>query len=204
MPDHLFSAEMSPSLSSAVEAAQAGDAAQAIRLASEAAVLPNASAEAHFFLGSLYAAQGNVHEAEAGFANALLIAPDWLIVRYQLGLLYFSSGRAALALLIWQPLKALPPTAPYPNLVSGFDALARKDFVWAQACFEAGLALLGTESSLAPDVHRIIAAVASAPENYGAAISGALQSAKVEAKSSETFDASDALHVLISNYQRPH
>ena len=86
-----------------LSASQADNAALAIDcLLKASAAAPTASLP-QFLLGAEYATIGKTELAEAAFANATRLAPDFPMARYQLGLLQFSSGRAAMALLTWQP-----------------------------------------------------------------------------------------------------
>jgi tetratricopeptide (TPR) repeat protein len=110
-------------------------------------------------LGSDYAAQGEIEKAETALAEAVLLAPALHIARYQLGLLQFSSGRPAAALVTWSPLLALDSTEALGHFVRGFESLARDDFAPAQAHFEAGLACNHGNPALAADIQMVMARV---------------------------------------------
>ena len=140
-----------------IAASMANRPAQALRLFAQAAAAAPAWALPHFLLGSEYAAQSDVAKAETALANAVLLDPELHIARYQLGLLQFSSGRAAAALVTWQPLAGSEGLQGLPAFVRGFAALAQDDFAAAQQCFEEGLAQPDTNAAVAGDIHKVLA-----------------------------------------------
>lgn len=165
---------------------QGGDSTQAMRCWEEAAALAPGWGVPHFLLGSELAAQQAYAAAEAAFAQALLLDPQFLLARYQLGLLQFSSGRPALALLTWQPLQQLPPESAWPRWVAGFAALAQDRLPEAHACFLQGLDAGCGNVAVEADIHRVLqrleAAMAAAADTAGADATG---------------------HVLLSAYRAP-
>jgi tetratricopeptide (TPR) repeat protein len=120
---------------------------------------PSSAAAQAFLLASDHADQGRFDEAETAFANAVLLAPDWPIARYQLGLLQFSSGRAGAALVTWMPL--MTGTDALGHYVRGFDALARDEFTQAIAHFRAGLACPQEIEAVAGDIEKVLARIAA-------------------------------------------
>lgn len=148
---------------------------------------PIGSAMHHFLVGSELAQAGRYVEAEAALANAVLLAPELHIARYQLGLLQFTSGRAAVALVTWSPLFALPSTAALQRFVSGFAALAQDDFAQALARFREGLVLNTDNEPLHRDIRMLIERIEGMTPPAAAA---------------EPQEASDGVHVLLSNYRR--
>jgi tetratricopeptide (TPR) repeat protein len=141
----------------------------------------------HFLIASELASAGNFDRAEAEFAHAVLLAPAWTIARYQLGLLQFTSGRAAIALVTWAPLFDLDAPNCLAHFVRGFAALAQDDFAQAQSQFRAGLSCTIDNPALASDIEKVLARIecthasptTTEPEREGA-----------------------SSHVLVSNYGR--
>lgn len=131
----------------------------ALRLFAQASALAPQSALPHFFSGSEHAAAGRVGPAEASFASALLLSPEFMLARYQLGLLQFSSQRAPLALLTWQPLLQLPDTDALLHFVRGFAALARDQTAHALQHWRAGLACQLANAAVADDIGKMVEAV---------------------------------------------
>jgi len=113
----------------------------------------------HFLIGSEHASAGDFDAAELAFACAVLLAPDFTLARYQLGLLQFSTRRAPLALLTWQPLLALPQDDALPHFVRGFRALAEDAFAESLAHFRRGLACEPANPALCSDVLQLVEAV---------------------------------------------
>ena len=142
-----------------------------------------------FLHGSERAASGQFDEAEAAFADAVLLAPAWLIARYQLGLLQFSSGRAGVALATWRLLFDLDSSNCLLHFVRGFASLANDDFTQATTHFCAGLALPIDNAALAGDVEKVLAGI----EQLVMAKPSTLTAAPDEPAVS---------HVLVSNYGR--
>ena len=177
-------------LSKAMAESQADHSAQAIEWFAKASVARPTAGLPQFMLGAEYAAIGDIDRAEVAFANATRLAPDFPLARYQLGLLQFSSGRAAIALLTWQPLLQLPDTDPLPHFVKGFGALAQDRFDEALAHYRQGLVLNTTNQALSGDIEKVIAGIQAL--NHGAS------PAPAEADA----DASSETHVLLANYQQ--
>lgn len=173
-----------------LSASQAGDSVRAIELFNQAGAQSPGSAVPHFLAGSEYASVGDIEKAELALANAVLLAPGFHVARYQLGLLQFSSGRAAPALVTWSPLLDLPPETPLPHFVRGFAALAQDDFALARLHFEHGLGCKQDNPAIASDIEQVLARIANAAPAQAA--TPPTEDSPVEAAS----------HVLVSNYGR--
>lgn len=123
----------------ALAASAANDVEQAIRLLRQASAEDSSSALPQFLLGAELAQAGRIEEAEAAYANAVLLAPDFHIARFELGSLQFTSGRAAIALVTWQPLLRLPADDALRLFAQGYAELAADKFEPALAAFHAGI-----------------------------------------------------------------
>jgi tetratricopeptide (TPR) repeat protein len=178
-------------LEAGLAASRGHDFDRARHFFARASIAAPGSAIPHFLLGSEYAAAGEIHKAEAALANAVLLAPALHIARYQLGMLQFSAGRAAVALVTWAPLLELDELQPLVHYVRGFYSLAQDDFENACAQFEAGLALPQDNPAVASDVRKVMAGMA------------AVQPAgEAQGPATANRDRADepAAHVLVSNY----
>lgn len=191
----------SPDLSSAdtliqqgLAASQAERVEEALDLFRQAAQHAPGSGLPHFLIGAELAQLGRMEEAETAYANAVLLAPDLDMARYQLGLIQFTSGRAALGLVTWGPLFQRPPESALQRIVHGFAALAQDDFTQAIACFREGMALNQDNPALNRDLQMMI-------ERIGAQTGEASAAPAVQAEPAESADEQN-LHVLLSNYQR--
>ena len=176
-------------LQAGLAASQENDSQAALDLFAQASAVYPASGLPHFLAGSEYAALGQIDKAEGELANAVLLAPDFHIARYQLGLLQFSSGRAATALVTWQPLFSLDDAQALGHFVRGFAALAQDDFAGAKAHFDAGLVRNTENAALSGDIQKVLQGMSDAQAQTQGAIPQAAQ---------EHSEA--AAHVLLSNY----
>ncbi len=149
-------------------------------------------------MGAEFAALGDMTQAEAAFANATRLAPEFPMARYQLGLVQFSSGRAAMGLLTWQPLLDLPDTDPLPHFVNGFAALAQDRFEEALAFYEQGLARNTANPPLSGDIEKVMAGIRDAMARNAEAE----RASNADAESADAADASSNAHILLANYQQ--
>jgi len=177
-------------LQQGMAASRSGDSRRAIALYEQAITGGQPDARAHFLLASELASVGEMARAESAFANAVLLAPDWHIARYQLGLLQFSSARGAAALVTWEPLFALDESDCLVHFVRGFASLAQDDFAKATAHFRAGLALPIENAALAGDIEKVLARITQ------------VTSTTLTAASPAPGEAGAESHVLVSNYGR--
>jgi tetratricopeptide (TPR) repeat protein len=179
--DH--SADLDRLLSEGLAASRAGQRDAALALFQRASEAEPAAALPHFLLASEQASAGDFAQAELSFATALLLAPDFTLARYQLGLLQFSSNRAPVALLTWQPLLALDPEEALLHFVRGFSALAQNAFAEALAHFRRGLACTPANPALLSDIVQVVEAVE-------------------HLQSGEPAEDEGSAHVLLSAYSR--
>ena len=178
-------------MSQGMAASQANDGVQAIAWFQRASTAEPGAGLPQFLLGAEFAALGDMARAEAAFANATRLAPGFPMARYQLGLLQFSSGRAAMALLTWQPLLSLPDTDPLPHFVNGFAALAQDRFDEALRHYQQGLILNTSNDALSGDIEKVIAGIkALNPGSPAADNDQDLSNDGIEN------------HVLLANYQQ--
>jgi tetratricopeptide (TPR) repeat protein len=150
----------------------------------EASSLVPSSGIPHFLIGSEHAAVGQLEAAEAALANAVLLSPKFVLARYQLGLLQFSSARAAVALVTWEPLFALPATDSLGHFVRGFAALAQDQFEAALQHYREGLQCADLNPAIAADVQQVV--------------DGVQRLLQTDSSSS----ADDSAHVLLASYGR--
>jgi tetratricopeptide (TPR) repeat protein len=179
MSDHSPSSPLDDLLQAGLAASRSNDVDKAIELFGQASLACPSSGVPHFLAGSEYAALGQFDKAEAALANAVLLAPALHIARYQLGLLQFSSGRAAVALVTWEPLFALDAAQAISHFVRAFAALALDDFEQAKAHFKAGLDRNTENAALSQDIEKILRGIEEAKQPAS---------------------GEGAAHILLSNY----
>jgi Flp pilus assembly protein TadD len=179
-------------LKQAMAASAQGDGETAVRLFREAVDEQPGFAVPPFLLGAEFAQMGRIEEAIQAFAAALLLAPELHVARYQLGLLQYTSGHAALALVTWQPLTQLPEAHPLREFVFGFAALAEDRFADAITRFRAGQALNTDNAPLNGDIQMVIDRIEALVRSNAGQPAAAVPEEGADA---------DASHVLLSNYR---
>lgn len=113
-------------------------------------------ARLHFLKGSLLAALQRYAEAEAPMRDAVDIAPDFHIARFQLGLLLLSSGDAAKAAEVWHPLSRLDATDALRLFAEGLQHMARDEFAQAEAMLRQGLERNNAHPPLNADMQMVL------------------------------------------------
>lgn len=146
-------------LQDGLAASRADQPEAALALFTRASEADPSSGLPHFLIASEQASAGNFQAAELSFACAVLLAPGFPLARYQLGLLQFSSQRAPLALLTWQPLFQLPEDDALHCFVRGFAALAQDAFDEALLHFRRGLDCRPANPALCADILQVIDAI---------------------------------------------
>jgi tetratricopeptide (TPR) repeat protein len=99
---------------------------------------PN-DARLHFLKGSLAAAGQDYEAGIAEMRNALDLAPEYWIARYQLGFLLLTSGQPIPAEEAWGPLHGLAPNHYLRIFVTGLVHMTHDRFGEAIECFQQGL-----------------------------------------------------------------
>ncbi|QRY35497.1 hypothetical protein JVX96_29775 (plasmid) [Variovorax sp. PDNC026] len=191
-------------ISQGMAASRTNDSAQAIECFQKATASKPQDGLPQFLLGAEYAALGEMKQAETAFANATLLAPGFPMARYQLGLLQFSSGRAGVALLTWQPLLELPESDPLPHFVRGFAALAQDHFDEALRYYGQGLERNTSNAALSNDIQKVVSSIHALGVQVQS-VGG--DRAGVAAQDPAGGDEDASNHVLLANYQqqgRPH
>ncbi len=94
---------------------------------------------AHHLLGALYTQLGMIDRGLIEMTAAVKHAPALHIARFQLGLLYFTSGDIGAAQTVWEPLAELPDDHPLDLFRRGILHLARDEFEPCLALLARGL-----------------------------------------------------------------
>ena len=182
-----MTASLSPVVQQAMQASAAGNTETAMQLLRSAINEHPGDALPHFLMGAEHAQARQIAEAEAAYAQAVLLAPGFDMARFQLGLLQFTSGRSAVALLTWQPLFALPTTNALQRFVSAFGALAQDRLAKAVDFCREGMALNHENPPLNADMQLLIDRIAQ--------LQGTERASEVDA-------VGDNAHVLLANYRQ--
>ncbi|HVE53980.1 MAG TPA: hypothetical protein VNB23_11420 [Ramlibacter sp.] len=169
---------------------QTASSDEALQLLADAANAHPADARPLLLLAAEFMERRDTDRAEAAYSAALLIAPEFAIARFQLGLLQFTSGRPAVAQVTWAGLEQLPEGDPLRLFKRGMEALAIDEFTAARALLRDGIAANTSNPPLNRDMEMLIAHIATL-ENPGSA------GPAVQADPGES-------HFLLSAYGRVH
>ncbi|MFZ6781033.1 hypothetical protein ACO0LD_29715 [Undibacterium sp. Ji83W] len=190
-------------LQEALRVSQANDGPAAISLFQQALTLNPQSAATYCLLGAEYITLGQIAESEAAYANALVLAPDFHVARFQLGLLQFTSARVAVALLTWQPLLALGDDKALKLFVMGFAHMAQDEFETAVNYFERGIVLNADIPPLNIDIQRVISEIRSLQEKSELHATTSTNTTLTSTTTEDRTQEADAdVHFLLSNYQQ--
>lgn len=107
-------------------------------------------------LGGEEASAGAYDKAEAAYLAALHRAPDFAIVRFQLGLLQLTGGRPAEALMTWAPLEQLPQEHYLRIFAQGLAELIQDHFDDAIRLLQEGMARNTENAPLNQDMAGVI------------------------------------------------
>lgn len=110
----------------------------------------------HFLRGSILASIGRPIEALPALRQAVELAPDFTIARFQLGFFQLTSGEAANALSTWGPLAMLPEQNYLRMFVAGLTHLIRDEFAEAIAQLRAGIQANDENPPLNRDMQLIV------------------------------------------------
>ena len=110
----------------------------------------------HFMKGSILAGTGRSIEAHRALAQAVELAPDYALARYQLGFFELTSGEPQKALGTWGPLLAEGEGSYLRKFVEGMAHLIRDEFAAAIALFEEGIALNTENEPMNSDIRLLI------------------------------------------------
>jgi len=181
---------LSPLLQQALAASQGNDSVTAMELLKQACQEEPTSAWPHFLLGAELAQSGRYQEAETSYANAVLLAPTLNIARYELGTLQFTSGRASLALVTWQPLLNLSDTDPLKLFALGYTELANDSFINAVDYFQRGMTANTVNAPLNSNIQLLIDRILP------------LMQPPIEQNRGEETQANNTEHFLLSAYNK--
>jgi tetratricopeptide (TPR) repeat protein len=167
-----------------LEADRNGDSATSLAYLKEAGSRPDASAEALLMLGASYASL-RMYDRAAGAMEAALVAnPQLAIARFQLGLLYLSSGDGPRANDVLLALDDLDEGKYLFHFGRGLRHLLADEFADTLRYLGRGVELNQDNPALNADMQRIIDDVNKLPEE----------------QRQQSASADDSQHVMLSAY----
>jgi tetratricopeptide (TPR) repeat protein len=133
-----------------------GDAGDGARRLDDLIAAYPGDARLQFLKGSQLAGRGDYRAARAAMRRAIDIAPDYVVARFQLGLLELSSGEPIAAQETWGPLHGLPRENFVRLFVEGLCHLIRDDFADAVRYLQDGIALNRENAPMNRDMQLVI------------------------------------------------
>ncbi len=118
-----------------------------------------------FLHGSLLAGIQRYPDAISAITRAVDLAPDYRIARFQLGFLHFTSGDAAAAISVWQPLDPATPIDALAYFARGLEHLAQDDFDTVLHFLQRGMAINDAHPLLNGDMQKIMDEVGRLPKD---------------------------------------
>lgn len=144
----------------AMQSSRTGKHEEAIVLLKRALLERPDFAPAWYLLGTEHAQIGLYDRAKAEIGKALEIDPGLNAARFQLGLLFLTSGEAGPALDALAPLSASTDHEPFSSFAKGLEFLVRDEFSECRNALKRGIALNKTNEPLNDDMRKILDAIA--------------------------------------------
>lgn len=119
-------------------------------------------ARLHFLRGSLLAGAQKIDQAQISMRQAIEIAPEFSVARFQLGFLQMTSADMAAAATTWRPLMDLPQDHYLRLFAEGLELVAVDDFDQGHARLRWGMAQ-NTEN---PAMNKDMQLLMSATKNF--------------------------------------
>jgi tetratricopeptide (TPR) repeat protein len=136
--------------------AMAGDGEAALADIDQALADYPADARVCFLRGSLLASLRRYDEARLAMRQAVDLAPEYAIARFQAGFLELTSGQALAAEALWRPLEQLEPDNFLRLFAAGLTHMAHDRFEEAITALRDGMALNAEIPPLNNDMQLII------------------------------------------------
>ncbi|SFG88397.1 Tetratricopeptide repeat-containing protein [Duganella sp. CF458] len=173
----------------ALEADRNNDSGSALAYLKEAGGRPDASAPVLLLLGAHYASLQLHERAIQALEMALVADPQLAIARFQLGMLYLSTGNGARAAETMQPLEDLDHDNALHHFGRGLRSLVKDELSAALEHLQRGITLNKDNPALNADMQHIIDEINKAP-------AGQTPAAAAPAPA----DSGDSQHVMLSAY----
>jgi len=144
----------------ALDAIKRQDGGTALACLKEATARPDSIAVSHFLLASQYAQLQMMDRAVEEFEAAIAMDPGLAIARFQLGLLFLSSGNTERAKDVLTPLTVPGGNEALAHFANGLLHLIRDEFSETVRYLNEGIRLNTENSALNNDMQKIIDEIA--------------------------------------------
>lgn len=125
----------------------------------------------HFLRGSVLAGDRRYGEAREAMRNAIDLAPDYAIARFQLGFLEFTSGEPGVAAATWTRLQDLRAEDPLRLFSEGLMLLVQDDASGSIERLRRGIGLNDVNPALNRDMELLISELSKAEPSEAPATS---------------------------------
>jgi tetratricopeptide (TPR) repeat protein len=156
-----------------LEADRNGDSAASLAYLKEAGSRPDASAETLLMLGASYASLQMYDRAAVAMEAAVAANPQLAIARFQLGLLYLSSGDGPRANDMLVPLDDLGESMALYHFGRGLRHLLADEFADALRYLQRGIEMNQNNPALNVDMQRLVDEINKLPEEQRQQSAGA-------------------------------
>jgi tetratricopeptide (TPR) repeat protein len=173
----------------ALDASRNNNAGAAISYLKEAVSREDATATAHYLLGGEYAQIQMYERAIEQMEAAIALTPSLDIARFQLGLLWLTSGNGENAQTVLAPLQEIPEDNALHYFGKGLIHLIHDQFSDCVQCLNKGIELNTDNIPLSGDMNRILEEIAKMD----------LENTEKQEKEADA-ENSDSQHVLLSAY----
>lgn len=143
----------------ALQASKAGQHENTVLLLKRLLVLEPQNTRALYLLGAEHAQIGLYDRAKEEIGKAVDLDPGMHAARFQLGLLYISSGQVVPGLEVLAPLSLAPDNEPFCSFARGLEFLVNDQFSECREALEQGIAVNKANEPLNDDMRKILEAI---------------------------------------------
>lgn len=143
----------------ALQASGSGQHENSVLLLKRLLVQEPKNARALYLLGVEHAQIGLYDRAKEEIGKAVDLDPGMHAARFQLGLLYISSGQVAPGLDVLAPLCLAPDNEPFYSFARGLEFLVDDQFPECREALEQGIASNKSNEPLNDDMRKILDAI---------------------------------------------
>jgi tetratricopeptide (TPR) repeat protein len=143
----------------ALQASKTGQHENAVLLLKRLVAQEPENSRALYLLGAEHAQIGLYDRAKEEIGKAINLDPGMHAARFQLGLLFISSGEVTSGLEALAPLSLVPENEPFYSFAKGLEFLVRDEFPECRDALERGISANKTNESLNDDMRRILEAI---------------------------------------------